>query len=242
MPDVSPKRTFNWLRLAGEGAVIVVSILLAFGIDAAWEGHVERREEAEILVDLDSEIRQNIQALEGIADTHRRVIDNAARLVATPSPEFRTMNAEEVGPFFHALISRVSFTPVDGTLESALSSGRLNRIRDDSIRNGIVTWRGLAEDTEEEAVELREATRDIVEYTRGRSLLAVGVQFVDHGIGEVALAAGREPGEVLADLASDQAFIDLVLWKADLHWEYVNELARLHDLLSEIRNRLARGR
>lgn len=238
MADVSPKRAVSWLRIAGEGAVIVISILLAFGIDATWDRHVERREEAEILADLSAEVAQNLRALEGIEATHQRVIDNAARLVATPSADLRMMTADELGPFFHALISRVSFTPVDGTLESALSSGRLNRIRDDSVRNGIVTWRGLAEDTQEETVELRQATRDIIEYTRGRALLAVGVQFVDHGIGDVDLADGREPGEVLADLASDQAFIDLVLWKADLHWEYVNELTRLRELLTGISDKL----
>lgn len=241
MPNASEKTAVSWLRVAGEAAIIVVSILLAFGIDAAWDGRVERREETEILADLSSEISQNLEALEDIAATHQRVIDNAARLVATPSSELLTMTQEEVGPFFFALISRVSFTPVDGTLESALSSGRLHRIRNDAIRNGIVTWRGLAEDTEEETVELRQATRDIINYTRGKGLLAVGSRFVDHGIGDVVLTEGREPGEVLADLASDQAFIDLVLWKADLHWEYVNELTKLRDQLVEIGDELARG-
>ena len=31
-------RSIPWLRVFVEGAVIVGSILLAFGIDAAWEG------------------------------------------------------------------------------------------------------------------------------------------------------------------------------------------------------------
>ena len=35
-------RPIPWLRVFAEGAVIVVSILLAFGIDAWWEGRQER--------------------------------------------------------------------------------------------------------------------------------------------------------------------------------------------------------
>jgi hypothetical protein len=225
--------------MAVEGAAIVVSILMAFGIDAAWDRHVERREEAEILSDLSSEVRRNLRALDGTMASHQRVIDATADLVAVPGSELRGMPAAELRPFFYALMSRVSFTPVDGTLESALSSGKLIRIQNDSIRNGMVTWRGLVRDTEEEVVELRQATRELVEYTRGKGILSVGQQYVDRGIGDVLLAEGLEPGDVLADLTQDPAFIDLVLWEADGHWEYLNELSRLRDLLSGINDELS---
>jgi hypothetical protein len=228
----------NWFRVTVEGAVIVVSILLAFGIDAAWDRHVERREEAEILADLSVEVSQNLQTLTRLTALHQRVIDDAGRLVAMSSSELLAMPTAEVRPFFFVLISRVSFTPVDGTLESALSSGRLNRIQNDSVRNGLVEWRGLAEDTGEEVVELRQATRDILAHTRGKGLMGVGSQFVDRGIDDVLLFEGREPGEVLADLVSDPAFIDLVIWKADSHWEYLNELKDLRDLLQRIQNQM----
>ena len=171
----APQRTaINWFRITVEGAAIVVSILLAFGIDAAWDRHVERREEAEILADLSVEVSQNLETLTRLTALHQRVLDDAGRLVAMPGSEITAMPAAEVRPFFFVLISRVSFTPVDGTLESALNSGRLNRIQNDSIRNGLVRWRGLAEDTGEEVDELRQATRDIVEHARGKGLMGLG--------------------------------------------------------------------
>ncbi|MDH3424629.1 MAG: hypothetical protein OEN00_16655 [Gemmatimonadota bacterium] len=40
-------------RVLAEGAVIVLSILLAFGIDAWWEGRQERAEELAALSALD---------------------------------------------------------------------------------------------------------------------------------------------------------------------------------------------
>ena len=43
------KPQIPWLRIFVEGVVIVGSILLAFGIDAAWEGRQEREEERESL-------------------------------------------------------------------------------------------------------------------------------------------------------------------------------------------------
>ena len=241
MANVPRNSGVNWLRITLEGVVIIVSILLAFGIDAAWGRHVERSEEAEIRADLTAEIGQNLQVLDRLTASHQRIIDNAARLVATPGSELLAMSEAEVSPFFYVLLSRVSFTPVDGTLESALSSGKLHRIQSDSIRNGLVTWRGLARDTEEEIQELRQATRDIVEHARGKGMLAVAAQYIDRGIGEVLVADGRTMPEVLADLMRDPVFVDLVLWKADSHWEYVNELRRLRDLLVEINEQLGRG-
>ena len=52
---VPPARWRELPRWLIELAVIVVSILLAFGIDAWWEERQDRREEAEILAGLERE-------------------------------------------------------------------------------------------------------------------------------------------------------------------------------------------
>ncbi len=40
-----PTRSIPWPRILAEGVAIVLSILLAFGIQAWWEGVQEREEE-----------------------------------------------------------------------------------------------------------------------------------------------------------------------------------------------------
>jgi hypothetical protein len=54
-----------WLRAITEGSVIVISILLAFGIDAWWDERQERRQEAEYLTAFLDEIDRNLSALRG---------------------------------------------------------------------------------------------------------------------------------------------------------------------------------
>ena len=49
----------SWLRISGEGAVIVGSILLAFAIDAAWERSQERGQEIRVLETLLTEFETN---------------------------------------------------------------------------------------------------------------------------------------------------------------------------------------
>ncbi len=54
------KTQIPWLRVFVEGVVIVASILLAFGIEAWWEGVQERQEEQEALRGLASDFAINI--------------------------------------------------------------------------------------------------------------------------------------------------------------------------------------
>jgi hypothetical protein len=52
-----------WKRMSVEAAAIVVSILLAFAIDAWWEERLERKDEAEQLVRLHAEFVVNVERL-----------------------------------------------------------------------------------------------------------------------------------------------------------------------------------
>jgi hypothetical protein len=63
------KAPIPWLRVFVEGVVIVGSILLAFGIDAAWEGRQEDAEAVEMLLGLQS-------AFEGHRDVFERHLGN----------------------------------------------------------------------------------------------------------------------------------------------------------------------
>lgn len=51
--------TIPWLRIFGEGIVIVVSILLAFGIEAWWQGRHERSDERQVLESLQQDFQEN---------------------------------------------------------------------------------------------------------------------------------------------------------------------------------------
>jgi hypothetical protein len=54
-----------WTRVVAEGVVIVLSILLAFGIDAWWDERQERRQEAEYLSAIMDEMTRNLEAIPG---------------------------------------------------------------------------------------------------------------------------------------------------------------------------------
>ena len=49
----------SWPRILAEGTAIVVSILLAFWIQAWWEGLQQENRELELIAQLDEEIQGN---------------------------------------------------------------------------------------------------------------------------------------------------------------------------------------
>ena len=69
------------LRVLTEGFVIVASILLAFGIDAWWDGRQERAEEQRLLVSLADEFATTRDSLSRALEAHRDYQEQAERIV-----------------------------------------------------------------------------------------------------------------------------------------------------------------
>ncbi len=67
--NTTNRERLNFLLL--EGVAIVVSILMAFWIDAWWEGQKDRHEEQELLVGLEIEIVDLRDRLVGYAKFNR---------------------------------------------------------------------------------------------------------------------------------------------------------------------------
>lgn len=62
-------RKIPWARVLAEGAVIVVSILMAFGIDAWWTGHQSRLDERGLLEELRTTLGEDFESVAQEADT-----------------------------------------------------------------------------------------------------------------------------------------------------------------------------
>ena len=71
-----------WLRVFVEGVVIVGSILLAFGLQAWWDGQVDRQTELTILGELHTALSSDLEVLEGRLDRFRRIESRGAVLTS----------------------------------------------------------------------------------------------------------------------------------------------------------------
>lgn len=128
-------REIQWSRLISEGIAIVLSILLAFSIDAWWNDRQAKGAEREVLVALlaDLEQRQNDipqskAFTDGILLSTRRLLDLSLNDSERRDPtEIDKLLADQ---WWYT--SRETFTT--GTLMSFIESGQLHSISDSNLR------------------------------------------------------------------------------------------------------------
>ena len=138
------KAQVPWLRVGVEGVVIVGSILLALGLDAAWEERQERAEEQSILRELRAEFETNQDILRGTERAHRRGLSAMLALVSVSETNLST--AASLDTLFGAAAITPHYNPQTGALAASISSGRLSLIRNVELRSRLAGWDAVVSD------------------------------------------------------------------------------------------------
>ena len=154
-----------WGRIAAEGIAIVVSILLAFSIDAAWDASRERAEERRALSGLRDEFRENLERLDANLGRHRTTLSACRALLAisdggpVPAPDSTAILLRR------AFVDAFSYNPSVGVLEGLIASGDLGLIRDTELRNLLASWPAqLEENGEDEAWVFKDVQEIYIPY------------------------------------------------------------------------------
>ena len=141
--------------LLAEGVLIVVSILVAFAIDAWWSDRQEQVEERLILESLRSEFLSNAQEIPAFIAIHEVSATYTRELI------FLMKNAQpgesvlfSVAKLAHVINHR-STDPQRGALDAMLQSGGLARINNPDIRERLAGWPRLVVDATENEELLR---------------------------------------------------------------------------------------
>ena len=148
-------------RLVGESVVIVLSILLAFAIDAGWDELQERRDEREVLQALLLEFEANREEAAGVIALHER----NSRLIAVAHARTPTQTAalspDSVSATLAALASPRTFDAIRGTLDALIGSGRLQLLSDPELARSLTVFLNLVDDSAEDARYLAEGSRRV---------------------------------------------------------------------------------
>jgi hypothetical protein len=127
-------RQIPWLRIFAEGVAIVVSILLAFGIQAWWEERQEREEERRILQALSEDFSETREDL--LSNTAGTVesSEQAKELLRIMSEGSANEQAEEVIALLANSFTTWTYEPRLSTYEEIIGSGDLGLVRSDTLR------------------------------------------------------------------------------------------------------------
>ncbi len=143
------------LRVFVEGVVIVGSILLAFGIEALWDGRQERAEERAILSGLHQDFLGNRERLDAVVEGHSASLQRFNHFRALSSDVLAGLPQDSLNAFLGTLYGSRTFDPFQGTLEATLSAGKLGILRDIDLRDALGEWIRASADLLENGSELR---------------------------------------------------------------------------------------
>ena len=195
-----------------EGVAIVLSILLAFAIDASWAQRGQRVEARELLTGLQSEFEVQRSELVRFRDRWIGVRLAAERLLELTASG-ATAEPLVMDTLLLAVLNPATFDPRTGTLEAAKGSGQLGLVGSRELRDRLSAWDGVVEEVRDNELAMREfILSTVIPYMaeRGVPLPRAWSLLPNLGLlGERGRSRGW-PGGLPSDAEAMQAYASLV--------------------------------
>ena len=177
-------------RMIGETVAIVLSILLAFAIDAWWQDRAEYREETSALRALRDEFEANREVLERFIAFHSDLQSSARAVLQLAADPTAETAAEEVDRLIVDITwwgSPVSFE--SAALDAVILGAKLDLLDNEALRRMLADWRSqLVSTSGQNAQEFEHFYGALLPVLRSRANLA-----------QISNASLRVPGEFFDD-------------------------------------------
>ncbi len=137
-------------RLIVDVVAIVLSILLAFAIDAWWDERQERAEEREVLESLYVEFEANRDEAASVVAVHEAAVQSVATLMQMSQDDILALSADEVEQQMRFFANPRTFDAVRGSVDALTSSGKLGILRNRELREALTTFVNIVDDAAED--------------------------------------------------------------------------------------------
>lgn len=136
---------------ARDATLIIVSILIAFSLDAWWDDRIEQQEIRDTLHAVHVDFSSTKDELRTVVDANKRYIDLVTKLISLESDDIGSLDASVKSELAYLLpTGGITFDPVLGSVDALISSGQLNRVRNLQLRSLIGAWPALMDEIGED--------------------------------------------------------------------------------------------
>jgi hypothetical protein len=148
-------RIIPWKRITVEAVAIVVSILLAFTIDAWWAERQDRHFEHAALQALRGDFKTSRDNMAGLLEALANAQERFVRFRSSTPAQLAKVDRDAARQILASLVMAGTFDPVTTTLDSLVSDGRLGLVRDPALLAHLSNWQRALSDIEANILELR---------------------------------------------------------------------------------------
>jgi hypothetical protein len=131
--------------------MIVTGILIAFVLDAWWNDQIEQREIRESLLSVHADFLSTKNELTFVITANRDYIEGVTTLISLLPGEIDSAeSSKKVGLIKLLPTGGLTFDPVLGSLDAFISSGQINKVRNQKVRSLVGAWSGLMDEIGED--------------------------------------------------------------------------------------------
>lgn len=192
------KREIPWLRIFAEGGAIVVSILLAFAIDAWWDTRQEETAQRARMQTLLEEFRAAKTQLEGQTESLQGSLQGTSRFLELMTTTPDAAAADQSREAFVESMSVGAFAPQLGSLEDALTFRGSSPIGGPELWAQLQRWQLMMRDLEADAELLERNREERVMDAMIRLEVPLAVMLAQPGDGSTEQGDLSVPGTALA--------------------------------------------
>jgi len=127
----------TWRQAVFEIVIVTLGILLAFGLDAAWDSYRDGRRERVHLRALVGDFQRNVEQLERSVGIEQSIVDASRRLLAIAKAGGRD---PAVPSLMGTVFSSRQFEPIMGAYEELVGAGGLTILSDASLRSALAQF------------------------------------------------------------------------------------------------------
>lgn len=232
---MSQQRRLTIMRFALEGLAIVVSILVAFAIDAWWDARSERRLESSYLAGLSRDLAGAVAEADGDLHSRYATQDHVSRLLQVGNGH-DAPSSDSIALMIGVLRYSSKYAPPTAILDDLISSGRTDLIRSDSIRIGLARFLQQLDKVVIEEQEEREfIAQRLSLHLAERMDLAPSYRRSSEELDDPLIAVADD----LQGLLTDQEFRNLLFERAELNRVPQLRIAALRSLSVQLLEWLA---
>lgn len=152
----------QWKHISVEGAAIVISILLAFAIDAWWDERKDSKFEDEAILGLVDEYEGHVRSLQIAKDLHLRIHRAVASLISACHTGTYQSDEFDIDQATFWLLVPPTTDLGSGVLDTLMSSGQIKLISNKQLRFQLTEWESVLDELKDDEQNGSKIVHEIV--------------------------------------------------------------------------------
>ena len=229
---LSEGKTGKYLKYAlGEIFLVVIGILIALQVNNLNEKRKLENESREILKAINTEFKNNREVLRERIDYVEDANKYVATILSLTNSDESELQKVNIDSIISLSLKYGNYNPANSTIREIISSGKLNLITDDHLKENLFNWLQMLEDTDEDF-----KNQDLQAITMLEVYLSKNISFkntisyhpLDYGDGKSQLFNGKyEP--IFNDLKFENLYYGKRFWNTVMinHYKELDSMAQV---------------